>query len=60
MLHFCELRIIGKSVGVAGQYLELDIGGRDRRAVRREDLRLSPPNFKVLPIDATLLYRSLL
>jgi hypothetical protein len=41
MLHFCKLRIIEKSVGVTGQYLELDIGGRDRRAMRREDLRLT-------------------
>jgi hypothetical protein len=60
MLHFCKLRIIGKGVSVAGQYLELDVGGRDRRAVRREDLRLGPPNFKALLINATLLYRSLL
>jgi hypothetical protein len=47
ILHFCKLRIIGKGVGIAKQYLELDIGGRDRKAVRREDLRLDPPNFKV-------------
>jgi hypothetical protein len=60
MLHFCKLRIIGKGVGVARQYLELDVGGRDRRAVRQEDLRFDPPNFKVFSINATLLYRSLL
>jgi hypothetical protein len=60
MLHFCKLRIIGKNVGVAGQYLELDISGRDRKAVRQEDLKFDPPNFKGLPINAILLYRSLL
>jgi hypothetical protein len=28
MLHFCTLRIIGKGVGIAGQYLEFDVNGR--------------------------------
>jgi hypothetical protein len=28
MLHFCKLRIIGKGMDVAAQYLELNVGGR--------------------------------